>query len=365
MQPRIKRYKKFIEQDLIPSLLWNKDYSVEAVSTVMKRRLHGKKFRRIVFSGMGCSAIVSDVIKGFFAEQKIPVHVEVVNDYDVDYLIDPAWTNDPQTLFIISSYSGYSSEPVFLYEKIKHQTKNILFLTSGGKLGEIGKKDNISIVYWKLRKPDREYPLFHVPQYFSILLDLFFEFGVLKNNYQKDLRSCSIFLKKYHNRSMIKNAQRMAKKMKGRDIVLLASPKWYLTLLKLADMHLNEMAMVPSHRNYFHEFTHSEVAVFTDPKKPLGIILFRDHNEDAYTRTKMKNVVSILSARHRENKHIEIAEVQLNQKTFINNFFQGLLFTNELALALGKKTNTKSRELISRTAGNPWYNQKTIQAEQA
>ena len=168
MQPRLQRYKQFIQSGFADSLLWNKDYSLVGVDKELISRIKKGQFSRIIFTGMGCSAIVSDVVKGFFASQKIPIYIEVINDYDVDFLLDKEVLQDKKTLVIISSYSGFSQEPIHFYDRIKNLTKNIIFLTSGGKLAEIAKKDTVSIIYWKLRKPDREYPLFHVPQYFAI-----------------------------------------------------------------------------------------------------------------------------------------------------------------------------------------------------
>jgi glucose/mannose-6-phosphate isomerase len=89
---------------------------------------------------MDCSAIVFDIVKGFFADQKIPIYVEVINDYEIDFLVSKEILQDGKTLVIISSYSGFSQEPINAYHKIKEYTKDIIFLTSGGKLEQIAKK---------------------------------------------------------------------------------------------------------------------------------------------------------------------------------------------------------------------------------
>lgn len=362
MPPRLQRYKQFMDTQFIDSLTWNEDYALDGLTADVKKKILNKRFRKIVFTGMGCSAIVSDVIKGFFIDRQIPIAIEVINDYDIDHLIDTSALQDPRTLVIISSYSGYSKEPIRAYKKIKKFTKNIIFLTSGGELGRIGTEEKVSIIHWKLRNPDREYPLFHVPQYFAILLDVFYVLGMFPSNYQNELAKTARYLKATFNDKKLKSAQELALRLRDRDIILLATPKWYLTLLKLVKMHLNEMAMAPAHRNYFHEFTHSEVAICSDPRMKQAVILFRDHNDDEYTKDKMRNFIDLLNDKMRKGT-IETIAIDIAQSDFFKKFFSTLLFMHYITYFLGTYYNMQSRELISRSAGNPWYNQMTIQTE--
>jgi len=362
MQPRLKRYRQFIEKEFIPRLTRNKEYFLN-LTKMLENKIKTKQFSRILFTGMGCSAIVSDIVKGFFADQKIPIYVEVINDYEIDFLVNKEILQDGKTLVIISSYSGFSQEPINAYEKIKEYTKDIIFLTSGGKLGQIAKKENISLIYWKIVNPDREYPLFYAPQYFVILLDVFHKLGMIKSNYESELKKAADAIKKEFTKNKIKEAERLAKNLRNKDIILLASPKWYLTLLKLVQMHFNEMAMTPAHRNFIHEFTHSEVAVLTDPKSKQALLIFREKNEDNYTKNKINNLIKILTEKVPQNKNITVEEIKISQKGFFHQFFSTLLFIQYVCYFLGIYYNYKSRELISRAAQNPWYNIKTIKRE--
>jgi glucose/mannose-6-phosphate isomerase len=362
MQPRLKRYKQFIEKEFIPRLTRNDEYSLN-LNKILENKIRNKQFSRILFTGMGCSAIVSDIVKGFFADQKIPIYVEVINDYEIDFLVSKEILQDGKTLVIISSYSGFSQEPINAYYKIKEYTKDIIFLTSGGKLEQIAKKENVSLIYWEIVNPDREYPLFYAPQYFVILLDVFYKLGMIKSNYESKLKKAADAIKKEFTKNKIKEAEKVAKNLRNKDIILLASPKWYLTLLKLVKMHINEMAMAPAHRNLIHEFTHSEVAILTDPKSKQALLIFRDKNEDNYTRNKIDNLIKILTEKVPQNKNITVQEIKINQKDFFQQFFSTLLFIQYVSYFLGIYYNYKSRELISRAAQNPWYNIKTIKKE--
>ena len=362
MQPRLKRYKQFIEKEYISGLTRNGEYLLD-LKKELESKIRNRQFERILFTGMGCSAIVSDIIKGFFISQKIPIHVEVINDYDIDYLLDKETLKDGKTLVIISSYSGYSQEPINAYYKIKKLTKNIIFLTSNGKLDKIAKKEKVSLIYWKIVNPDREYPLFHTTQYFSILLDIFYNLGILKSNYQKELEESANYIEKEFDRAKIEKAKKLAKQLRDKNIILLASPKWYLTLLKLVKMHLNEMAMAPAHRNYIHEFGHSEVATLTDPKMKHALLIFRDKDEDNYTKGKIQTLINLFSKRIKQNRNISVYIIDINQNNFFKKFFSTLWFIQYVSYYLGDYYNFKSRETISITAGNPWYNIETIKKE--
>jgi glucose/mannose-6-phosphate isomerase len=225
------------------------------------------------------------------------------------------------------------------------------------------KKEKVSLIYWEIVNPDREYPLFYAPQYFVILLDVFYKLGMIKSNYESELKKAAEAIKKEFTKNKIKEAEKVAKNLRNKDIILLASPKWYLTLLKLVKMHINEMAMAPAHRNLIHEFIHSEVAILTDPKSKQALLIFRDKNEDNYTRNKIDNLIKILTEKVPQNKNITVQEIKINQKDFFQQFFSTLLFIQYISYFLGVYYDYKSRELISRTSQKLWYNIKTIKKE--
>lgn len=363
IKPRLERYKMFIDTQFLDGMQRNKEYSLEYLSEDLKTKIQQGQFNTIVFTGMGCSAIVSDLIKGFFMSMGISIDVHVLNDYDLQYLINIELLKNERTLVIVSSYSGYSQEPMNAYEAIKVFTRNIIFLTSGGKLAQIAERDDISVIFWKLENPDREYPLFHVPQYFSILLDIFHRLGLLSENYYDQVIDTVRQLQVNFNEDKRIEAKEISEKLRDSEIVLLATAKWYQSLLKIVKMHFNEIAMVPAHQNFFHEFCHSEVAVFTNPNRRLSILLFRDMNDDEYTQKKMDHTVSLLSQPNPENDNISVVIVEISSDNFISQIFSTLLFVHYIVYFLGSSYNTESRDLISSTAGNPWYSSKTIQEE--
>lgn len=352
MQPRLKRYQQFIEQEYIASLTKNKDYSLVGLQNGLKQKIEQGHFKRLVFMGMGCSAIVSEMIKCFFIEQKISLSIEVINDYEFKYLIADKILSDSQTLFIINSFAGNSEEPIKFYEQIKKTTKNIIFLTSGGKLEKIAKRDKISLIYWQLKKPEKKYSVLHAPQFFVILLDIFSQLQLIPKNYEKDILKIAKYLKKNFSCQKIAQAKQLAEKLKDREIIFLANPRWHLMLLRLLTMHFQELAMIPAHRNYFNEFTHCEVAIFTQPKIKLAAAIFVDKKTDFYTKNKIENLIKVLNADKKQNKNIELLVIKMEQRDFLAQFFYHLLFMQYVAYFLAVYYNIEAKDLVAQTSGN-------------
>jgi glucose/mannose-6-phosphate isomerase len=355
MLSRLDRYEDFLKSRYRRDFLKGGEYALDEITPELRRRMAERGFTRIVFSGMGCSAIVSDVIGTFLNSADADVEVYVFNDYEFDYLLPQSVVDDELTLFIISSYSGFSEEPVRVLRSLAGKYHRTLLLTSGGKLAEIGRQEGVSIARWALSEPDREYPLFHVGQYFAILIDMFLTLGLIRNDHRAEVGALPDRLAEDFTPQLEELARTAALRSRDANIIMIASPKWYESLLKLAKMHFNEMAMAPAVRNYFHEFCHSEVATLSDPTRRHSVLLFTDDDDDEYTRTKMKNLVTLLTRDIPQNRNVTVTEYEFTQPTFMRKYFTALEFVQRASLDLGRYYDTASRELISEAAGNPWY----------
>ncbi|WP_414945568.1 SIS domain-containing protein [Amycolatopsis sp. cmx-11-32] len=362
MQSRLDRYERFIEKEYLPGLLKPDEYSMAGLTEGLRERLAANRFKRIAFTGMGCSAIVSDIVRGYFTELRLPVEVHVLNDYDFRFLA-PASALDDETLYVVSSYSGHSTEPIIAFEALRGRPDQIMLLTSGGKLAELGAAAGVSTLYWRLSEPDREYPLFHVSQYFAILMDVFYRLGVLDSDHRDELARLAGILGDDLEAGGHELVESIAAAATDANIIMISSPKWHESLLKLCKMHLNEMAMVPATRNFFHEFCHSEVATLSDPDRRHCVIWLSDEDDDEYTIRKGENLRQLLSADVPQNRNVSMVRIHLGQEGFLHKYFAALNIVQRVALSLGRHHLTKSRDLISESAGNAWYHSTTIAAE--
>jgi len=360
MPSRLERYEQFLFTEYRSAFVKSSEYSIDEITDSLRERMANGEFRRIVFSGMGCSAIVSDVIRTYLGTFDSGLEVFVFNDYDFQFLVPRSVIEDPSTLIILSSYSGHSNEPIRAFHDLKEMHDRVLLLTSGGRLAQLGSEFGVSIARWQLSNPDREYPLFHVGQYFAILIKMFHELGLLRQDRTDEVCALVDQLATDFDADLEQAAIDAAHRAENANIIMVASPMWHESLLKLAKMHFNEIAMVPATRNYFHEFCHSEVATLSDPDRRHLVLIFCDDEEDAYTVQKRENLVSLLQSPLPQNRNVEVVQVRLDQPSFMRKYFTALEFVQRVTLELGKFYQTQSRDLISEAAGNPWYHSTVV-----
>jgi len=365
MQDRVSRLESLLGENLFDSVLWGHEYDMSMFNEELKIKISSGAFRRIVFYGMGCSSVVSDVMKGFFKSEKIPIKVDVVNDYDTEWFIDDSVLQSDGTLSVIVCYSGWSVEPCLFYDKMMriNKCRNLMVLSGGGKIADLCLRDSVSCVKYKMRHADREYPLYHVQQFFSIFLDLFNELGIFPKGYDLELERTVSYLKESFNPETLSAAKDLADRMRDSTIVFLTTPKWYGTLLKQVTMFFNEIAMVPAHRNLLHEWSHTEVAAFSNPIHKLSIMTFSDVDDDQYSLEKIDILKGLFGDKSIvQNRNIEFFDLRLDQNSFMEKYLFANFFAIQVAYHLAIYTDTEGRDLISKAAGNPWWNQKNIEA---
>lgn len=97
------------------------------------------KVTQVVVNGMGGSNIGAGIVKSAFSDQ-IKVPISIAPGYNV-----PAHINR-NTLYLISSYSGNTEEPLSTYREAKKRKAKIMAITAHGKKNQLEKymlKDNV------------------------------------------------------------------------------------------------------------------------------------------------------------------------------------------------------------------------------
>ena len=94
-----------------------------------------KNIDHIVFSGMGGSGAVGDVLSSILS--KTNIHVNVVKGYLLPKTVDS------DTLVITTSMSGNTSETLTVLESATKKTTNIISFSDGGKMKKFCKENNV------------------------------------------------------------------------------------------------------------------------------------------------------------------------------------------------------------------------------
>lgn len=138
------------------------------------------RVNKVVVNGMGGSNIGARILKTVFSSEiKVPLLVEP--GYKV-----PAYV-DKNTLYIISSYSGSTEEPLSCYQEAKKRGAKILAITSqsGNRLEKLMLKDNIPGYIFKPENNKSNIPRYALGYSVFGILVLLAKTGLLNINVSK------------------------------------------------------------------------------------------------------------------------------------------------------------------------------------
>ena len=104
----------------------------------MRLTLDKSRIQNIIIAGMGGSAIAGDVVRcATYGSLPVPLHV--CRSYRL-----PFQPTD-KTLFIASSYSGNTEETLSAFDVARRSGAQIICVSSGGKISEFAKADNLPL----------------------------------------------------------------------------------------------------------------------------------------------------------------------------------------------------------------------------
>jgi glucose/mannose-6-phosphate isomerase len=134
----INQIKKLDSQNMIGSIDLLPAQIKQASAEVNKIDIPDdyKKVDNVVINGMGGSGLGAHIIQSVFFK-KLRVPIANIHSYDLPGVVDK------NTLYIISSYSGNTEEPVGSYEAARKRGAKILGIASEGKLANLIKQGKI------------------------------------------------------------------------------------------------------------------------------------------------------------------------------------------------------------------------------
>lgn len=133
--------KKLDKSNMLDLLLDFPNQCLAALNIAERAKIlfEAKDFSKIVFTGLGGSAIGSDLVRSYlYFESKIPIVVS--RDYEIPAFVDSS------TLVFVASYSGNTEETLCAYKEARIRGATIIAVSSGGKLKELAQGDNITFI---------------------------------------------------------------------------------------------------------------------------------------------------------------------------------------------------------------------------
>lgn len=111
-----------------------------AIENYSDHGFRAEQFTSVLIGGLGGSGIGGRITKTLF-NTEFPIPVEVIADYNL-----PAYVN-AKTLVILASYSGNTEETLAMFDEVIKKGSTVIVLTSGGKIGELAKKNNLKTYF--------------------------------------------------------------------------------------------------------------------------------------------------------------------------------------------------------------------------
>jgi len=289
----------------------------EAAKILFQKR----DFNKIVFAGMGGSAIGSDVVRSYlYFESKIPV--TVVREYEL-----PAYVNS-EALVFISSYSGNTEETLSTYNQAKAKGSNIVAISSGGTLEEYAHKDEITFIRIPKGLPPR-----CALGYLSIIpLCVLAKLGLIKgiNPFINQMVAVLEDLKNKCANPLIGQKDNIAKYIAARLFnkfaVIYSSSIHFDVVATRFRGQLAENSKVLASSHVLPEMNHNEIVGWQNPKrlfKNFVVLMLRDKDINPRV-TKRMNVTSDIL----KKEGVDVLEIWSRGEDLLSKIFS-LIYTGD------------------------------------
>lgn len=284
------------------------------------------KAKKILFCGMGGSAISGDVVR-ILISQTSNLSFKVNRTPDI-----PSWV-DKDTYVIFSSYSGNSAEILASLEQTLKFKCPILIVSAGGKLTEIARRKNIPL----LRIPGGMMPRFSIAYTTFALLSVFQKWGWFKFG-AGDIRETISLVKKITPAQ----ARPIAKKLHNKMVHFYACSNYEGSVLTRWRGQLAENAKMLSSHYLLPEMFHNEIEGWVFPKKMIresSAVFIIDKEDPDWIIRKVRAVEKILKSRG-----VTVLEIKDKGRSLVARLFYLLVLGDWVSyeLALMNKVDPMS-----------------------
>ncbi|MFN4227348.1 MAG: bifunctional phosphoglucose/phosphomannose isomerase [Candidatus Ratteibacteria bacterium] len=220
-----------------------------------------KNFEKIIFTGMGGSAIAGDVMK-VLIEDVAEIPVFVIRDYSLPRYIDS------KTLIIVESYSGNTEETIYAYKNANEKKCLIICISSNGEIEKLANSDHNLFIKIPSGMPPRcafGYLFFSVYKFFVQLNMLP---PLEKQFFQKVENWVEKFLPYNENNKAIEIAKKIHK-----NVLLIYSENRLFPGILRWKTQIAENSKNFSFINVLPEMNHNEIMSFYFPKLFLNRII--------------------------------------------------------------------------------------------
>lgn len=247
----------------------------EAISISEKASLNSttSPVRNVVITGLGGSGIGGTIVSQL-TDKHSPVPVLVNKDYFLPAFIGP------ETLVIVSSYSGNTEETLEALEAAIDKGAKITCITSGGKVSDRAREAGLDLITIPGGMPPRSC----LGYSFTQLLYVLHFHGLIDGGFREDLHH-AIELLDSEQEEIRSIARNVAAQLTGKLPVIYCEARYEGVAIRLRQQ-INENSKMLCWHHVLPEMNHNELVGWTEPHPEAVVLLF--HCEDDYYRTRKR-----------------------------------------------------------------------------
>jgi glucose/mannose-6-phosphate isomerase len=284
------------------------------IAETAKILIEKKDFKKIVFAGLGGSAIGADLVRSYlYFESKIPI--TVVREYDL-----PAYV-DSETLIFVSSYSGNTEETLSAYKQAEEKGANMVVISSGGAVEEFARKDQNIFIQIPKGLPPR-----CALGYLSIIpLCVLANSGLIKD-VNPFINKTTGVLEDLKNKCLNPRlaqkdniAKYIAAKLFNKFVVVYSSSIHFDVAATRFRGQLAENSKALASAHVFPEMNHNEIVGWQNPKKMFKnfvVVMLRDKDVNPRVTKRMNITTEIL-----KNEGVEVLEIWSRGEDVLSKIF--------------------------------------------
>jgi glucose/mannose-6-phosphate isomerase len=285
-----------------------------------------ENYNNYILAGMGGSHLAAGILHAHTPGINLYIH----RDYGI-----PSYSEEfnKESLFIASSYSGNTEEVLDLADEAYSKGYDILVITTGGKLLEFAKENNLAFI----QLPDDGIQPRLAIGYSTMALT-----SIVAPNLVSELNSLEGTISP---ESINSDGIELAGLLKNKIPVIFSSNK-NRSIAYNWKIKMNETGKIPSFYNVFPELNHNEmqgydfVDVNQELSKNFHFIFIKDKNEHPRVLKRME----VLEGQFQE-KGFSVNTILLTGESRFEQIFQSLILADWTALGLSEIYETEPEQV--------------------
>ncbi len=292
-------------------------------------KLEGK-FKSIELSGMGGSALPGNILRVYLSELfKNNSDYKRFDVYQNRFYSLPHEAYDNCINFLMS-YSGNTEETIESFEEVLRNKLPAIGVSSGGKVEQMCKENNIPHIKMPMPYPDFQ-PRLGTGYFFGALVKVLINQGMIPDT-QEQILSIAKELKKNLGR-IEEQGREIARIIKGKTPVIYTTTK-FKPIAMIWKIMLNENGKTPAFWNFFPEVNHNEMNGFVSRQGEFIAIMLRDQQGHPRNIKRFAVMAEVLKDTGMDSEIVDYEEGDVFYKMFSSILLGG--FTSYyLALEYG------------------------------